>query len=60
MDPRTLQEAASRLAKFTSDEVSEPPHHQWSDIYKVCDEQMCKTDRFLRDIMLGHQARTSC
>ena len=38
MDPRTLAEAAARLAKYTSDEGdgqgAPPPHQQWADVYK--------------------------
>jgi hypothetical protein len=35
MDPRTLAEAAARLAKYTSDEpVGNLPPQQWADLYK--------------------------
>ncbi|GAX75438.1 hypothetical protein CEUSTIGMA_g2882.t1 [Chlamydomonas eustigma] len=36
IDPRTLQEAAARLAKYTSEEPMEsnPPHQHWTDVYK--------------------------
>jgi hypothetical protein len=35
VDPRTLAEAAARLAKYTSEErVGALPHQQWADLYK--------------------------
>lgn len=35
MDPRTLAEAAARLAKYTTDDPDDVPlHQQWTDIYK--------------------------
>ena len=36
IDPRTLQEAAARLAHYTSVDPmsSDPPHQQWTDLYK--------------------------
>lgn len=35
IDPRTLAEAAARLAKYTTDDPDDVPlHQQWTDIYK--------------------------